>query len=175
MENLLESRAVFYYKNKKYDEAADCYTQLIDGGEVSPDLYLALAACYYNSDQYEKAVITLNKVLLSDNTGYYTDYANAWKAMALMMLKKYEESYKVWKKLENADEEFRDENYYFCGASCCNELGMYELALEYINKSIFLKKQDSYNFFLKGSILANLGRTKEALKMFEKAGFTISN
>lgn len=171
----LEARAVFYYKNKKYDEAAQCYQEIIDSGDISCDVYLALAACFYNSDQYEKSIIALNNVLLTDNTGYYADYANAWKAMALMMLKKYEESFKVWKKLENADEEFRDENYYFCGASCCNELGRYEEALEYINKSIFLKKQDSYNFFLKGTILKNLGRIKEAVKMYEKAGFTIFN
>lgn len=175
MKDLLEKRALFYYKNKKYVEAIECYKHLIKDGNNSTDIYLALAACYYYAENYEKAILTLNKILLLDNTGVFSEYACAWKAMSLMMLKKYDESYKVWKKLENAGEDIRDENYYFCGASCCNSLGRYEEALEYINKSIFLKKTDFYNFYLKGTILNNLGRTKEALKMFEKAGMTKSS
>ncbi|MFR1672010.1 MAG: tetratricopeptide repeat protein [Candidatus Gastranaerophilaceae bacterium] len=169
MKNSMESRAAIYYKNKKYLQAAECYSELIKNSIVGADVYLALAACYYNLEEFEKAVITLNELILLDGAkGFYVDYANAWKAMALMMLKKYDESYKTWKKLETADEDLRDENYYFCGASCCNELGLYEEALEYINKSIFIKKQDSYNLILKGKILANMGKLKEAGKVFEK-------
>lgn len=169
MEKTLESRAALYYKNKKYVQAADCYLKLIEQEIAGAETYLALAACYYNLEDFENAVIVLNKVILADGNGYYADYANAWKAMALMMLKRYDESYKTWKKLESADEDLRDENYYFCGASCCNELGLYSEALEYINKSIFIKKQDSYNLILKGKILANMGKIKEASRVFEKA------
>ncbi len=170
MSNILESRAAFYYKNKKYLSAAKCYLRLIkNSSKASPETYLALAACYYNIEEYEKCISVINKFILLRTDDTYDYYAYAWKAMALMMLKRFREGYKIWEKLNNTGEDFHDESYYFCGASCCNELGMYEKALEYINKSIFLKKQDSHNYILKGRILANLGKSELAEKMFKKA------
>lgn len=128
----------------------------------SQDLYYAYAKTYADLEDFNKALLCINKQLIKEKNA--SNYRN--KMIFLYRLERYEESLECGKKALEYEEQGRI--YYLI--SCCEAyLEKFEDALDSINKAILLGEYDMWTFAQKHKMLQELGREKEAHFAYQKA------
>lgn len=128
----------------------------------SQNLYYFKAQTYADLEDYNKALLCINKQLIKEkDAANYRD-----KMMFLYRLDRYEEGLECGKKALEYEEQG---SIYYWIATCQAYLYRFEDALESINKAIFLGEYDMWTFAQKYKILQELGRNKEANFAYKKA------
>ena len=147
----------------KFDEALDLLLNFNKRHpEAENETAYFISYCYSYLEDYNKALLYINKHLLKEKTFDIYKY----KMNILLDLERYEEAIASGKKaLEFQENEF----IYYKLAICYGRLEDYSNALVCINKSILLGGADKYSYSVKSEILSALGRSKEAEKAYKKA------
>ncbi|WP_372365593.1 tetratricopeptide repeat protein [Candidatus Uabimicrobium sp. HlEnr_7] len=151
----LESRGIVYDFKKNYQQAVNDFSQAI---LISPTtfLYQSRAFSYSKQQEYQKALIDIEKAIKLDSKNSYSYYARARIYEKTKEIKLALRDYNVAINLNP-----QDSTYLYYRAMLYDELEEYQLALRDIDSAISLKK-DVYYFNRKGTI-------HQALKEYEKA------
>ena len=128
------------------------------------DIYSKIAYIHAFNENYQKSYEYINKLILIDRNNSYAYYLKGW---ILFNMEEYEKAKKNF--LIAEEKGFNGSDLYQCLGYIFYISNENEKALEYINKSIILNKNDAYSYNLKGSILLNLGRKEDAEKCFKKS------
>ena len=157
------SKAMYLSSLFKFDEALELLLNFDKKHpEAENETAYFISYCYSYLEDYNKALLYINKHLLKEKT--YDIYK--YKMNLLLDLKRYEEAIETAKKaLEFQENEF----IYYKMAICYGRLKDFSTALVCINKSILLGGTDKYGYYIKSEILGALGRNKEAEKAYRKA------
>lgn len=150
---------------RKLDRASDALKVLDKLEKLYPEsqnLYYFKAQIYADLEDYNKALLYINKQLIKEkDAANYRD-----KMVFLFRLERYEEGLECGKKALEYEEQGL---IYYWIATCQAYLNMFEDALESINKAILLGEYDMWTFAQKYKILQELGRNKEAHFAYKKA------
>lgn len=181
------------YALKQYDDAIEQYEYAM---KLAPDYvsaYSFRAESYIGLKQYPKAADDIVKALTidsSDRKSFYYMQIMADSAMTDMITKLKIQVAKspndeFWPYClgivyETASQYAKAIEYYKTSlsksqsdvtaeriASCYDDLGDYERALEYINQAISLDSTDNTYIFRKANILDNAGRSKEGIALMD--------
>ena len=128
----------------------------------SQNLYYFKAQTYADLEDYNKALLYINKQLVKEKDA--TNFRE--KMVFLFHLERYEEGLECGKKALEYEESGL---IYYWIAACEAHLYRFEDALESINKAILLGEYDMWTFAQKYKILQELGREKEANFVYKKA------
>lgn len=125
-------------------------------------LYYIFAQTYADMEDYNKALLCINKQLIKEKDApNYRD-----KMVFLFRLERYEEGLECGKKAL----EYEEQGLIYYWIACCEAyLDRFEEALDSINKAILLGEYDMWTFAQKYKILQELGREKEAHFAYQKA------
>ena len=157
------AKAMYLSALFKFDEALDLLLNFDKKHpEAENETAYYISYCYSYLEDYNKALLYINKHLLKEKT--YNIYK--YKMALLLDLKRYEEAIETGKKAL----EFQENEYiYYKMAICYGRLENFSTALVCINKSILLGGADKYGYYIKSEILSALGQNKEAEKSYTKA------
>ena len=160
---LYSAKAMYLAGLFKFDEALDLLLNFDKKHpEAENETAYYISYCYSYLEDYNKALLYINKHLLKEKT--YNIYK--YKMDLLLDLKRYEEAIETGKKAL----EFQENEYiYYKMAICHGRLEDFSTALVCINKSILLGGADKYGYYIKSEILSALGQNKEAEKSYTKA------
>lgn len=126
--------------------------------------YRYLADYYWEQSEYKKCYDIANRMLISKKSAF----AYYYKAISSWKLKEYDNGLELLDKAELMEDsdEFNNYDYWRCLMYC----GLYDLqkALKYINQAL-LKEKNADNYKIKGDILVELNKIKEANICYEEA------
>jgi tetratricopeptide (TPR) repeat protein len=157
-------RGVLFLKQDKNQEAVDSFTELIKMAPQNPDAYKNRGVAHMKLNQYDAAIDDFEQVkkILPDLKGLYSNLGVAWY---------YKKDYA--RAIENYDKEISlspDNHFaYFNRAICLAELKEYKASLEDINKTLELVPRFYLALCLKGDLLTNMNRSKQAKQAYEGA------
>lgn len=166
--NNSKDESAYYHKIatlRKMNRPSDAIKVLEKLEKIYPEsqmLYYIYAQTYADLEDYNKALLCINKQLIKDKDApNYRD-----KMVFLFRLERYEEGLECGKKAL----EYEEQGLIYYWIACCEAyLDRFEEALESINKAIFLGEYDMWTFAQKYKILQELGREKEAHFAYQKA------
>lgn len=149
-------------KLNRSDEAVAIFEKLEKINPECPNLYYFYAQAYADLEDYNKALLCINKELMKEkDAANYRD-----KMFFLYRLERYEEALECGKK----GLEYEKQGLIYYWLACCYEkLDKYDDALDCINKSILLGEYDMWTFWQKANILGGLHRDTEAEFAYKKA------
>ena len=149
----------------KEEQALDILFELADNDKNLRNWsYRYLADYYWEHDEFKKCYDIANRMLIIRKTAY----AYYYKAISSWKLREYDDGLKFLDKAENLDvkREFDNYDYWRCLMYC----GLYDLhnALKYINQAL-LRNKCADNYKIKGDILVEMNKIKEANICYEQA------
>lgn len=155
-------------KRKKYQEAHDKATEVINRGTANCEIYRINGSAYLGLDRYEDAIKYYDKAIELGDTNWLT-WRN--KAVAYFETKNYEQAVEYFEKsFEMGNEDWIDMSY---SAEMLFMKGRYDKAIKRIDDAIALvKKENSKNAYLwriKGKTLCRMGKYIDAVENTEKA------
>jgi tetratricopeptide (TPR) repeat protein len=157
-------KGVLFLKQDKNQQAVDSFTQLIKMAPQNPDAYKNRGVAHMKLNQYDAAIDDFEQVkkIVPDLKGLYSNLGVAWY---------YKQDYT--RAIENYDKEISlspDNHFaYFNRAICWAELKEYKASLEDINKTLELVPRFYLALCLKGDLLTNMNRSKQAKQAYEGA------
>lgn len=152
-----------HYNNGNYDEAINCFTQLVNQNPSDFNAYQNLGSCYHMKKDFLKAVQNFEKSI-----GINPNYASAHKSLGNAYFDNFKdeeaiESYKKGLALEPNDS---ITNYYL--GFLYNKKQIYINAIEYFEKAVVIEqKAETYNEL--GNSYYKLYDYVKALDYFTKA------
>lgn len=160
------SKAEALYNLGRYKEAMDnCYT--VDN--IYPYFiksYLIQIKILYYVSEYEQAMEIVNKV---EEWGVDYGEITLYKARILEAMNKVKEAIDVY--LSIIDKDTENDLVYYYYACLCNDIGNYDDAIYYVNKSMDLK-DDVYKYYLRAY---SYRRKKRYSKSLDDYDFIIDN
>ena len=175
---LVDSLLALPFKNKLRSDFAEYLISVgkeDEGLEILFDLakhdkklsnwsYRYLADYYWEQSEYKKCHDIANRMLIIRKSAF----AYYYKAISSWKLREYDDGLKLLDKAECMEDsdEFNNYDYWRCLMYC----GLYDLqkALKYINQAL-LKEKNADNYKIKGDILVELNKIKEANICYEEA------
>lgn len=158
------AKGTILYELLEYKHALKLLEKAEELGCKYTEIYSKIAYIHSFNEDYKKSFEYINKSILLDSNNAYAYYLKGW---ILFNMENYEKAKKNF--LIAEEKRFNGSDLYQCLGYLFYISNENENALEYINKSLILNKNDSYSYDLKGSILLNLGRAEEANKCFKKS------
>lgn len=166
--NNSKDESAYYHKIsvlRKLKRPAEAIKVLEKLEKIYPEsqmLYYIFAQTYADMEDYNKALLCINKQLIKEKDApNYRD-----KMVFLFRLERYEEALVCGKKAL----EYEEQGLIYYWIACCEAyLDRFEDALESINNAILLGEYDMWTFAQKSKILEELGREKEANFAYQKA------
>lgn len=187
-----QGKAALEVLKQEYQKAADLYSYCIklSPNEASP--YTGRAWCYKALQKYSEAsddLIQALRIESNNNSALRTmlsfesperdillaklrieqakDKNNSlWPYYQAIIYENSEEFLKAIEAYKKADDISTSDALMERISNCYSELGEYDLALNYINKAIVMDSTETSYLSQKGSILYELGRTKEAIDVY---------
>lgn len=149
----------------KEDEALEILFDLAKNDKrLSAWSYRYLADYYWEQEEYKKCYDITNRMLIIKKSAY----AYYYKAISSWKLREYDDGLELLNKAEDLDknQEFDNYDYWRCLMYC----GLYDLntALKYINLAL-LRQKNFDNYKIKGDILLEMNKIKEANFCYEEA------
>lgn len=149
---------------ENYDKALENIKKFEKDFPNSADLNYHYYSVYKGMNDFNKALVYINKILLLDMHPSFL----MCKAILLYYKGIFEDAINtIFKAIELSE---KDDGAMYYWLACCYEAKEeYTIALEYINKSILYGEDDLWTFFHKSTILSALGKKAEAKIAYHKA------
>ncbi|MDO9390993.1 MAG: DUF3808 domain-containing protein [bacterium] len=130
-------------------------------------LILNLATCYFNDNQFDKVITTLDEINYKQATAHLKYIILNTKGMAYVLMNKYEEAIELFSKMVDLEPK-SPMPYIYLGQSYAALLKN-DLALQYFITADELKQNDPHIKLNIGLSYARKGNNKEALNAYESA------
>lgn len=144
---------------KKKNEALLCYEKGINLDNKCSSINFHYGILLYEKNRFKAALAQFESALIIEPTN--SDYL-LWKAKAHYKLKKCDEAIRIAKEIVSSSDQNADA-WFSLGIWTQNETE----ALKYFNKAIQINQNHGGALCSKAACLSNLGRYKEALKIFK--------
>ncbi len=169
---LLNSAALAYMNLERYDEAVRLLQEAAALNPGNVNLLYSLACLYRDSGRLREAMSAYRAVIAKDTAfpNVHNDLAGVYKNLGrpdLAVAEYREEMAIVFEKLAlNPQDPFLLADM----AAACNGAGKYSVALDYINKSLAVKKDHPQAYLVLADIQKNLDNLPAAQDALRKAG-----
>jgi tetratricopeptide (TPR) repeat protein len=159
--NLHRYRAHAYRDCNKYELAITDFLNTIESDTTKNyKMYLDLGDLYYRLGQLDKSLAAYSSAISADPG--HAEYYNL-RAVDYQINKNYEQAIKDYTTAISLEKQF---NYFTSRAYCYYNSGLKDSAFADVNKSIELRPDSNYAYCMKGKILTDWGRYKEAITAF---------
>ncbi len=155
-------------KQGKFNQAIKIYQQLIDNIENSKDkyilsyLYLDISNCYFQTKEYNKAIIYLNKINKNSSEDVYLNSLYLL-GLSYYNIQKYDNAIKVLNKISKSYNKWYYDSIYLLGLSYFNK-AEYEKSIKFLNS---LKDSKSSIYYIPSQIY--MARCYKNMKEYELA------
>lgn len=163
-EKELFENGVLLFKQDRYQESVDKFSNLIDLAPGNADAYKNRGVCYMKLEKYDLAIADFEKAkeLFPELKGLYSNLGVAWY---------YKKEYE--KAIQNYDIEIEmaPDNYiaHFNRALCLAELHLDKDALDALTRTLDLKPDFYWAFCYRGDLYARSGDVAKAVESYQTA------